>query len=193
MNAWPDLHCTGTPPAARTMCSVFQIERGSCTIGAPRFLLEERLGQQADDVIALDEPAAPRRRRSSGRSRRPRRCRCRRARAGRLALVTLAVLLQHRVRHAVREIAVRLVVNLGEPKRQLLLEQVDDEARRRRCRRCRRSRAASASPRRRRTAGDRARPAGCRARRSCRARAGARELAAPRRAARMSCRPGVAR
>ena len=50
------------------------------------------------------------------------------AREAHLAGRDLAVLLEHRVRHAVREIAVGLVVDLGEAERQLLLEQVDADA-----------------------------------------------------------------
>ena len=94
---------------------------------AARVALQECSRQQADDVIALDEPALLVEEKATvvvavpgdgaiGAVLAQRLDRCR------------VVLDEHRVRHAVRERAVRLVVHLDELEWQVLLELVDDQA-----------------------------------------------------------------
>ncbi len=91
-------------------------------------LFEERRREQADDVVAVDEApllveeeaaveVAVEGDADVG------------AREAHVARRHLAVLLEHRVRHAVREVAVGLVVDLREAERQQLLEQVDADRR----------------------------------------------------------------
>lgn len=50
----PGFDITGLPPAAVTTSTVFQDRRGSWII-LPRILLQKRLRQQADNVVALNE------------------------------------------------------------------------------------------------------------------------------------------
>ena len=57
MNACPDFDSTALPPAAATISRVFQVRRGSCTIALPGVRARNTDGEQADDVVALDEPA----------------------------------------------------------------------------------------------------------------------------------------
>ena len=124
MKAWPDLHCTGRPPVGAH--DLLRVPDDARVVHDRRaaVLLEERAREQADDVVAVDEPpflveeeaaveVAVEGDAEVG------------AREAHLPRRRLAVLLEHRVRHAVREVAVRLVVDLGEPERQLLLEQVE--------------------------------------------------------------------
>ena len=120
MNAWPDFDCTGEPPAARTSSSVFQVRRGSWTTlppGSPRSSTEAK---QPDDVIALDEAAVLVEQKTAVEIPVPGDAEIR-------ALATdrrdrrLTILLEHRVRNAVRKEAVRRVVHLDEAKRQMRL------------------------------------------------------------------------
>ncbi len=98
----------------------------------PRIVDDARAGvarekgrrQQTDDVVALDESALLVEKEAAvevpieGDSQ---------VRSGTPYSIAgdLAILLEHRVRHAVREVAVRLVIDLSEVKRQLRLEQVE--------------------------------------------------------------------
>ena len=92
-----------------------------------RVLGEERFGEEAHHIIAFDEAALFVKEEAAVEVAVP-------CHADVCMLLAhdfrrrLAVLLQDRVRHAVREVAVRLVVDLDEVERELLLERVDDRA-----------------------------------------------------------------
>ena len=107
MKACPDLHSTGSPPWRRTMSSVFQVRRGSCTMRAPGSLREEALGQQAHEVVPLDEPPALVEEEAAVVVPVPGQSHVRAAAAHRLGGGG-AILLQHGVGHAVGECAVGL-------------------------------------------------------------------------------------
>jgi hypothetical protein len=127
MKACPVLVHTGTPPSPDTMSTVFQVSRGSCTMRSPGMLLQERRRQQPHDVVTLDEAAALVEQEAAVEVAVPRN-----AEVGLVPDHRLdggdAVLLEQRVRYAVREVAVRRVVHLDEFEGQLRLQRVDDRA-----------------------------------------------------------------
>ena len=109
-------HLDGVPGQARIMHHL-----------AARLAAQQHRGQQAHDVIALDETALFVEQETAVEVAIPGYAEVR--------LVGLdgldggrAVLLQHRVRDAVRKCAVRLVVHLDELERQVRLELIDDQA-----------------------------------------------------------------
>ena len=93
-----------------------------------REALEEHRRQQADDVVALDEGALLVEEEATVEVAVEGDADVRLLAQHRLG-GHRAVFFQHRVRHAVRERAVRLVVQLDELKRQVVLDQVDDQPR----------------------------------------------------------------
>ncbi len=55
IKACPVFDITGVPPAAVTTASVFQVRRGSWIIFAPGCFFQKRFRQQPDDVVPLDK------------------------------------------------------------------------------------------------------------------------------------------
>ena len=139
MKAWPDLDSTASPPwRLDDLDGVPGEARIVHDLAAARLAAQQHRGQQPDDVIALDEaallieeeaaveipvPGEPEIRAVGADRRDGRR----------------AILLDHGVRDAVGKAAVGLVVDLDELERQVRLEPIDDQPRRRRCRHSRRS------------------------------------------------------
>ena len=127
MKAWPLLHHDGL--AAVLLADLDRVPdqaRVVDDLGA-RVLGEERFREEAYHIITLDEAALFVKEEAAVEVAIP-------CHADICMLLAhdfrrrLAVLLQDRVRHAVREVAVRLVVDLDEVERELLLERVDDRA-----------------------------------------------------------------
>lgn len=125
MKAWPLLHCTGTP------CGLFDHVHGvpdqarvvhDLAAGVAR---QDCLGQQADQVVALDEAAGVVEEEAAVEVAVP----------GNAEIGTVfahgvggggAVLRQQRVGNAVGETAVRLVADADELERQVWCQQIDD-------------------------------------------------------------------
>lgn len=94
---------------------------------APRLLLEQGRGEQADDVVALDEAAVLVEQEAAIEIAVPGHAEVRAMRLDRIGRGR-AHLGQQWVRDAVREIAIGLVMHLDERERQALLDRIDDHA-----------------------------------------------------------------
>ena len=115
--------------AAQLLCNLKRIPRQTRVVDDARALIlfQECLGEEADHVVALDEAALLVKEEAAVEVAVPCHAEVRPRLAHHLRR-RLAVLLQNGVWHAVREIAVRLVVDLDQLEGQELLHRIDDWA-----------------------------------------------------------------
>jgi len=121
MKAWPVLLCTGVPPWRLTRSGQARVVN-DLRPGIPG---QEGLGEQADDIVSLDELPLLVEQEAAVEIAIPGNTQRGAVGQHRFARGT-AVLGEQRIGDAMREAAIGIVIEPGDGKRQLLCEQVDD-------------------------------------------------------------------